>query len=113
MKPLVKKLVVVTTAFAFITGVTACRSKAEAAVAVPVVIGLVAVAAVGGLIIGSRMAHSQGGYVPMKYRDDTEVGYRSGAAMNRCAAKYKSFNAKTGMVTVNGGIMKPCPYLSQ
>jgi hypothetical protein len=107
------KLAIAAFSVAALAAVTPMQSAKAHPVAVPVVVGLVALGVVGGIVVGAKMAHArQGdGYIPMKYRGDKEYGYRANGNMGKCAAKFKSFNPNTGMVVGADGARKACPYL--
>jgi len=109
------KLAIAGLSVAALTAMAPMQQAKADPVAVPVVVGLVVVAGIVGVVVGAKMASAnQGpGYIPMKYRGDKEYSYRPNSAMGKCATKYKSFNANTGMIVGADGARKACPYLVQ
>jgi hypothetical protein len=67
------------------------------------VVGVGVVMGVVGFVIGSASNGGAPAPAPLKYRDDN--------AAARCAKEYKSYEPNTGLITLNTGYKKICPYL--
>ncbi len=48
---------------------------------------------------------------PAAYDDDSDAGFGSADAMQRCAETFRSFDPSTGTYVTYGGETRTCPYL--